>query len=1153
MEFHISSYARDKYQFDQAIFTKRGNVIFGNYREAQIFSERMKSFRENDEAQQKISAGDLFAMGLLDEIYHVLIENYRKEKFSEVLDQGLSFLNERLTAQNVDQTLFQFNTFFPPTSVYGGEQSVDEYLSASQDGLTNHETTLEEMIVLWLENHNPALSTYQELIDDADLINQSSYAEAQAGLYWFFEQSPKFGPKKMNLIDFLMEPARKHPYSLTDQLAYIQEEWGDMIGDLINQVMRSMDFLAEEASHVAFFGAHPVETFVPDYTDLSLYGGSDIVKFAIDKEWMPKLVLIAKNAYVWLNQLSKQYGREIKYLNEIPDQELDRLRWMGITGLWLIGVWERSKASARIKQLCGNPEALASAYSLSSYHVAADLGGDLAYGNLYHRAIMRGIRLGSDMVPNHMGIDSPWVVEHPDWFIQLSYPPFPAYTFSGPDLSADDRVEVLLEDHYYERSDASVVFLLKEKYNGRHRYIYHGNDGTSMPWNDTAQLNYLIPEVREAVIQTIIDVCKKFPIVRFDAAMTLTKKHFQRLWYPEPGSGGDIPSRAEYGLTKQAFDELLPIEFWQEVVDRVAVEAPDTLLLAEAFWFMEGYFVRSLGMHRVYNSAFMHMLRDEDNDKYRDLIRKTLEFEPEILQRYVNFMNNPDEETAIEQFGNGDKYFGICAMMATMPGLPMLGHGQVEGFHEKYGMEYKQAYWDETPDQFLFDRHARQIFPLLHRREIFSYVENFRLYDFVNESGIYQNVIAYSNRYGDQRSLVVYHNSYAETGGWIQQSIPTKVSGNEELTRNSLVEGLGIPAGNGLYCVTRDQMDGQYYLFATELLHSQGMYLLLHAYQCHVFVDFSFVQDSPEQPYAKLALLLEGRGVPDIQQAFLTMELEPIHIPMREILHPGYLHYLIELMDGESQYEKTEALLAESGLKISNLLDGIEYYQEKSIERSVRKRIVKEVTAAIRALISNPSETPLDVIPGKKTFQKAEQFLLDGIDLHPENRIAFMVASHLQVLESPLEKIEKWKLGDMIADTITAMGVVSSRLDVLINGVMLYLSMGDWYQKYARLPMDALILKLFQNDEVKHFIHVNQYDGVDWFNEELLREFEWWLVACAYYFAVSTPAKNAVSAHEALIGSYEVALQVREARMQANYRFDELISFVGDKKPEKKA
>ena len=72
----------------------------------------------------------------------------------------------------------------------------------------------------------------------------------------------------------------------------------------------------------------------------------------------------------------------------------------------------------------------------------------------------------------------------------------------------------------------------------------------------------------------------------------------------------------------------MPDEFWREVVDRVAAEAPDTLLLAEAFWLLEGYFVRTLGMHRVYNSAFMHMIRDEDNAGYRKVIRDTVEFDP---------------------------------------------------------------------------------------------------------------------------------------------------------------------------------------------------------------------------------------------------------------------------------------------------------------------------------------------------------------------------------------------------------------------------------------------------------------------------------------------------------------------------------------------
>ena len=236
---------------------------------------------------------------------------------------------------------------------------------------------------------------------------------------------------------------------------------------------------------------------------------------------------------------------------------------------------------------------------------------------------------------------------------------------------------------------------------GEVRYIYHGNDGTSMPWNDTAQLNYLLPEVREAVIQTILHVARMFPIIRFDAAMTLAKRHYQRLWFPEPGSGGDIASRAEYGLTKDQFNAVFPEEFWREVVDRVAAEVPDTLLLAEAFWLMEGYFVRTLGMHRVYNSAFMNMLKMEDNAKYRLVIKNTVEFDPEILKRYVNFMNNPDEDTAVAQFGKEDKYFGVATLMATMPGLPMFGHGQVEGFTEKYGMEFRRPMWDETPDPWL--------------------------------------------------------------------------------------------------------------------------------------------------------------------------------------------------------------------------------------------------------------------------------------------------------------------------------------------------------------------------------------------------------------------------------------------------------------------
>ncbi len=595
---------------------------------------------------------------------------------------------------------------------------------------------------------------------------------------------------------------------------------------------------------------------------------------------MPRVVLIAKNSYVWLDQLSKKYLRDIHALNQIPDEELDLMQVRGITGLWLIGLWERSAASRRIKQMMGQPEAVASAYSLMDYQIAGDLGGWEALQNLRWRAWQHGIRLSADMVPNHIGIDSRWVVEHPDWFLSLPYPPYPNYSFNGADLSNDSRVGIQIEDHYYDKTDAAVVFKRLDRWTGDARYIYHGNDGTALPWNDTAQLDYSKADVREAIIQTILHVARNFPIIRFDAAMTLAKKHIQRLWFPEPGQGGAIPSRSEHGMTREQFDQAIPNEFWREVVDRVAVEVPDTLLLAEAFWLMEGYFVRTLGMHRVYNSAFMHMLRDEDNAKYRQVIKNTLEFDPQVLKRFVNFMNNPDEKTASEQFGTTDKYFGVCTLLVTLPGLPMFGHGQIEGYREKYGMEYRHARWDEAVDEGLVRGHEWRIFPLTHRRALFADVENFRLYDFyISDPGegggtVNEDVFAYSNRLGNERALIVYHNRYAETRGWIKSSAASMDKGSGNLVQKNLAEALYLPVET--YAIFKDSVSGLEYMRSCRELTEKGLYVELGGYQCHVFLDWRFVTG---EEWSEVNRNLGGTGTTSVQGKYDEIFATNVEIP----------------------------------------------------------------------------------------------------------------------------------------------------------------------------------------------------------------------------------------------------------------------------------
>ena len=894
MEFHISKQARDKYNFDRSLYQSSGNVIFPNFHGVRVFVQRMNEKRDLVRyPEQAVRAGEINAMGLIDEILHYIVFLYRDQVDKKAFQDAQEYLKAQLGAEELEYTLLQFVRDFPPASVYRGERTPEEYLEDTSEGVSNRDLALEELLMLYLSNQNRAFKKYDELFDDTALKTATVYDSAIEELDRFFSERPGFGPGGDSLINLLTAPARHAPDSLTDQLTYIREQWGSLLGRYLLRLLSGLDFIREEEK-MRFAGPGPAEAY--DFTGFE----EEIEGFTPDKDWMPKVVLIAKSVYVWLDQLSKTYGREVRRLDQIPDEELDILARRGFTALWLIGLWERSRASKRVKQICGNPEAEASAYSITHYDIAENLGGWSALYNLKERCLKRGILLASDMVPNHTGIDSSWVTEHPDWFVQLPHPPFPSYSYTGINLSDNPHVGLFLEDHYYDRTDAAVTFKWVDFNTGETRYIYHGNDGTSMPWNDTAQINFLHPEAREAVIQTILHVARNFPIIRFDAAMIMAKKHYQRLWFPEPGSGGDIPSRAEQGMTKEEFNRALPKEFWREVVDRIAVEAPDTLLLAEAFWMMEGYFVRSLGMHRVYNSAFMNMLKQEDNAKYRTTIKNTIEFDPGILNRFVNFMNNPDEETAVAQFGKGDKYFGICTMMVTMPGLPMIGHGQIEGFAEKYGMEYSRAYWDETPDWDLVARHEREIFPLMKRRSLFAGSENFLIYDLVRDGHVNENVFAYSNAEGSGRGLVLYNNAYNRAEGRIRQSAPfaVKEPGGSKRTENrTLAEGLGVRNDTNWFTVFREQASGLHYIRANRELHEQGLFVSLDGFEYQVFLDFFEIEDNEKGHYRLLAESLGGAGFPDLEIALKEVVLDPLHRVFLEAFPASLLERIYAVFD----------------------------------------------------------------------------------------------------------------------------------------------------------------------------------------------------------------------------------------------------------------
>ncbi|HWP68459.1 MAG TPA: alpha-amylase family glycosyl hydrolase [Rectinemataceae bacterium] len=881
MEFHIHASIRSSLGVSTALFRTTGNLVIPDFSAARNLAAKIRALGTmNGQDTSKLSAGRLNAMGLIDEILHIVLRIYRERVLPGILGQLASRVSDEIGPVEYKALLKEFCSQFPPREVYQGLTSIDDWLesrsspSSGTANVPNKDLAFEELILLKLANENPAFGPFRFLFDDGlrpaettpdSISRKTQYRHAFEAIERASLELPPFGPagESASLMDLLRMPARAAPDSLESQLLWIREHWGASFDEIGLRILQSLDLIKEEETPRFPPGPGPILPYK--------YSASrnEYEKFTQDKDWMPSLVLVAKNSLVWLHQLSEVYGTKIIRLDQIPDRELDSLAARGINGLWLIGIWQRSPASEKIKRLCGNPEAAASAYSLFDYEIAPELGGWEALDNLRERCLWRGIRLAADMVPNHTGIDSAWVRTRPDLFIGSDHCPFPGYSFNGPDLSGDPSMGIWLEDHYYSKTDAAVVFKRLDRRNGKVRYIYHGNDGTGMAWNDTAQIDFLNPEARDAVRERILHVARHFSIIRFDAAMVLARQHIRRLWYPAPGSGGAIPSRAEHSMGEESFDKAMPHEFWREVVDECAEKAPDTLLLAEAFWMMEGYFTRTLGMHRVYNSAFMNMLKDEKNSLYRLTIRNTQEFDKQILKRFVNFMSNPDEETAIAQFGSGDKYFGVCTMMATMPGLPMFGHGQIEGLTEKYGMEYRRSYRDEKPDEALVARHEREIFPLLRMRKLFAEVDNFCLFDFLSGNHhVDENVFAYSNGLGEQRALVFYNNHWERSSGKIYASCAyseKNPDGTKHMRTKTLVQALDLDPGPGNYLAAFELKSGLWYIHRCSDLNLEGWQVSLEGYQTLVFTEFSRVHDS-DGSFERLMISLKGKGIADLDE-----------------------------------------------------------------------------------------------------------------------------------------------------------------------------------------------------------------------------------------------------------------------------------------------
>jgi hypothetical protein len=301
----------------------------------------------------------------------------------------------------------------------------------------------------------------------------------------------------------------------------------------------------------------------------------------------------------------------------------------------MLSVWQTGPGAQQVSR--SNPEWLhefketlpdlreadiaGSGFAITGYATHRSLGGDAALARLRKRLQKRGLNLMLDFVPNHMGLDHPWIESHPEYFV--------AGTESDLEHAPQNYTRV-------KRKSGDLI-------------LAYGRDPYFSGWPDTLQLDYSNPATQEAMIGELLRISGQCDGLRCDMAMLVLPDVFERTW------GRRAPL------------------FWPRATQQVREGSPDFCFMAEVYWYLE-WTLQQQGFDYAYDKRLYDRLREGHARPVREHFHAGFDYQDKLAR----FLENHDEPRAAATFST-EVHQAAATLTFLSPGLRFFHQGQFEG------------------------------------------------------------------------------------------------------------------------------------------------------------------------------------------------------------------------------------------------------------------------------------------------------------------------------------------------------------------------------------------------------------------------------------------------------------------------------------------